>query len=75
MFSVKQINYSMRQAVTFVQPRRKTTTVGLNTVSYLGAKLWNDDAVLCSELWNEDFLTFTHIVNDSNHSICDFQYL
>ena len=78
MFSVKQINYSMRQAVRLVQPRRKTTTVGPKTVSYLGAKLWNDNAVLCDELWNEDFLAFKHIVNDWNLDIIiydDFQYL
>ena len=66
MFSVKQNKYSMRQAVKLVQPRRKTTTVGLKTVSHLGAKLWNDNAVLCNELWNEDFLAFKHIINDSN---------
>ena len=41
MYSVKQINYSMRQSVKLVQPQRQTTTVGLKTVSYLGAKLWN----------------------------------
>ena len=28
-FSVKQINYSMRQVLKWVQPQRKTTTVGL----------------------------------------------
>ena len=43
MYSVKQLNYSMRQSVKLVQPQRKTTTVGLKTVSYLGAKLWNDN--------------------------------
>ena len=78
MFSVKQNKYSMRQAGKSVQPRRKTTTVGLKTVSYLGAKLWNDNAVLCNELWNEDFLTFKHIINYSNLDIIiydEFQYL
>ena len=78
MFSVKQNKYSMRQAVKLVQPRRKTTTVGLKTVSYLGAKLWNDNAVLCNVLWNEDFLTFKHIIYDSNLDIIiydEFQYL
>ena len=78
MFSVKQNKYSMRQAVKLVQPRRKTTTVGLKTVSYLGAKLWNDNAVLCNELWNGDFLTCKHIINDSNLDIIiydKFQYL
>ena len=66
MFSVKQLNYSMCQSVKLVQPQRKTTTVGLKTVSHLGAKLWNDNAVLCNELWNEDFLTLKRT---------DFQYL
>ena len=78
MFSVKQNKYSMRQAVKLVQPRRKTTTVGLKTVSYLGAKLWNDNAVLCNEFWIEDFLTFKHIINDSKLDIIiydEFQYL
>ena len=77
IFSVKQINYSMRQAVKLVQPRRKTTTVGLKTISYLGAKLWNDNSMLCNELWNEDFLTFKHTAHDSNLDIIiydDFQY-
>ena len=51
MFSVKRINYSLCQAFTLVQPQRKTTTVGIKTVSYLRAKLCNDNAVLCNELW------------------------
>ena len=78
MYSVKQLSYSMRQSVKLVQPQRKTITVGLKTVSYLGAKLWNDNAALCNELWNEDFLTFKRIVNDPNLDIIthdDFQYL
>ena len=57
MLFVKQINYAMRQAVELVQPRRKTTTVGLKTV-YLGDKLWIDNAVFYNELWSKDFLTF-----------------
>ena len=78
MYSVKQLNYYMRRSVKLVQPQRKTTTAGLKTVSYLGAKLWNDNVVLCNELWNEDFLTFKRTVNDPNLDIIthdDFQYL
>ena len=44
MFAVKQINYSMHQATKLLQPQRKKIIVGLKTVSYLGAKLWNDNA-------------------------------
>ena len=78
MYSAKQLNYSMRRCVKLVEPQRKTTTAGLKTVSYLGAKLWNDNAVLCNEFWNEDFLTFKRTVNDPNLDIIthdDFQYL
>ena len=78
MYSVKQSNYSMRQSVKLVQSQRKTTTAGLKTVSYFGAKLWNDNVVLCNELSNEDFLTFKRTVNDPNLDIIthdDFQYL
>ena len=45
----------MRQSVELVQPQRKLP------VSYSGAKLWNDNAVLCNELWNEDALFITQI--------------
>ena len=78
MYSVKQLNYSMRQSVKLVQPQRKTTTGILTTVSYLGAKLWNDNVVLCNELWNEDFLTLKRTVNDPILDIIthdDFQYI
>ena len=52
MYSAKQLYYSRRLSVKLVQPQRKKHTIGLKTVSYLGAKLWNDNAVLCNELWN-----------------------
>ena len=77
MYSAKQLNYSMHRCVKLVQPQRKTTTAGLKTVSYLGAKLWNDNAVLCNEFWKEDFLTFKRTVNDPNLDFIthdDFQY-
>ena len=68
----------MHQSVKLVQPHRKTTTVSLTTVSYLGAKLLNGNAVLCNELWNGDFLTLKRTVNDPNLDIItrdDFQYI
>ena len=52
---------------------RKTTIVGLKTVSYLGAKLCNDNAVLCNELWNKKFLAFKHAVNDSDLDIISYE--
>ena len=41
-----------------MQSKSKTTPIRLYIVSYLGIKLWNDDAILCNELFNEDFLAF-----------------
>ena len=32
----------MRNPVKIVQPRRRTTNYGLKTVSYIGAKIWNE---------------------------------
>ena len=34
MYSVKQLNYSMRQSVKLMQPQRKTTTFGGLTVDW-----------------------------------------
>ena len=36
IYSVKQLSFSMHKSVKLVQPQRKTTTVGLKTISYLG---------------------------------------
>ena len=32
----------MRNPLQIVQPKRRSTSYGLKTVSYIGAKLWND---------------------------------
>ena len=42
LFEVKSLGYSLRNHVKVLQPKRRTTTYGLRTVSYTGAKLWND---------------------------------
>ena len=42
LFEVKSLGYSLRNHVKVVQPKRRTTTYGLRTVSYTGANLWND---------------------------------
>ena len=63
IISYKQINYSMHQPVKLEQPKRKATIIYLKTASYLGAKLWNDNSVLCNELWNEDFLPLNALFN------------
>ena len=42
MFEIKDIPYETRKPIQLVQPLRHTTTYGLRTISYTGAKLWND---------------------------------
>ena len=42
LFVRKYTPYAMRNKVLLIQPKRKTTTYGIRSVSYTGAKLWND---------------------------------
>ena len=75
LFEVKSLGYSLRNHVKVLQPKRRRTTYGLRTVSYTGAKLWNDlFPILCDAeeidvfkssltILREDILdpTFTYI--------------
>ena len=42
MFTPKQVPYRMRDSSLLEQSRCRTTTFGLRSISYIGAKLWND---------------------------------
>ena len=42
MFTPKQMSYQMRDSSLLEQSRCRTTTFGLRSISYIGAKLWND---------------------------------
>ena len=42
LFEVKQHDHCLRDGTRLLQPKVRTTTPGLRTISYLGAKLWND---------------------------------
>ena len=42
LFTVKRQHYSFRHPLKIIQPKRKTTKYGLRSLSYLGAKLWNE---------------------------------
>ena len=49
LFELKSTNYSFQNNVKVLQPKRRTTTYGLRTISYTGAKLWNDlSPILCT---------------------------
>ena len=43
MLKIKDGNYSFRNTGKLLQPKKKTTTFGLRSIAYLGAKLWNDN--------------------------------
>ena len=42
MFTPKQVPYRMRDSSLLEQSHCRTTTFGLRSISYNGAKLWND---------------------------------
>ena len=62
LFEVKPTKYSLRNPVKLVQPIKRTSTYGLRSVSYTGAKLWNDlSPLLSNDVGIQDFkslLTF-----------------
>ena len=52
LFELK--SYSFRNSVKVLQPKRRTTTYGLRTISYTGAKLWNDLSPILSNVGDLD---------------------
>ena len=42
LFDIKEFDYALRNCKRVYQPKKRTTTYGLRSVSYTGAKLWND---------------------------------
>jgi hypothetical protein len=41
LFPVKDESYNLRDSCKIIQPMKRTTKYGLNSLTYLGAKLWN----------------------------------
>ena len=64
LFEVKHTNYSLRNPVKLVQPMKRTSTYGLRSVSYTGAKLWNDlSPLLSNDVEIEDFKSLMTILS------------
>ena len=42
IFSKKCVPYRMRDSGMIEQPKRRTTTFGLRSFAYVGAKVWNE---------------------------------
>ena len=78
LFEVKSTSYSLRNDVRVVQPKRRTTNFCLRTVSYLGAKLWNDNLALLADTLDEDlsmFKSFLKSIDDITTKVIDFPCL
>ena len=67
MFEVKALEYSLRNPVKVLQPKKRTTSYGLKTVSYTGAKLWNDlSHVLNSSVDYNEFKSLLTLLKREN---------
>ena len=67
MFVKKETSYSWRKKVILIQPKRRTTTYGLKSVSYLGSKLWNDHPFDMTDVSNFDDQAFSstlHLIEE-----------
>ena len=42
LFTIKSSGYTFRNSTKLIQPKKRTTTYGLRSVVYTGAKIWND---------------------------------
>ena len=58
LFEVKSTSYSLHNDNRLIQPKRRTANSGLWTVSYLGAKLWNDNLALFVDTIDGEICTF-----------------
>ena len=75
LFELKPTKYSLRNPVKLVQPMKRTSTYGLRSVSYTGAKLWNDlSPLLSNDVGIEDFKSLMTILS-TDHLDPTFTYV
>ena len=48
-FETKDLRYSMRNPNKLTQPKRRTTHLGIRSLSYLGSKMWNELRFSCND--------------------------
>ena len=63
MFHKKELHYAMRNEMKLIQPQRRTTRYGLRSVSYVGAKLWNDLVNQFTDVSSLDLAAFKSFLN------------
>lgn len=67
IFHVKTMTHDLRKKTLLIQPITKSTTHGIRSIAYLGAKLWNDNPNIITSISDTDFSTFkmsTSFIND-----------
>ena len=64
LIEIKDINYSLRNALRIHQPKKNTTTHGLRSFAYTAAKLWNDQSIIIDN--NTKLPSFKIFINDLN---------
>ena len=78
MLVKKETSYSLRKKVILIQPKRRTTTYGLWSVSYLGSKLWNDHLFNMTDVSNFDdqaFRSTLHLIDEKFVSKSDVHFV
>ena len=73
MFECKTLPYSLRDSCKIMQPKRKSTTYGIRSFTFIGAKLWNDLPSHFKDLCDMDVAEFKHLLNNWSGP-CDTDY-
>ena len=71
LFEIKDSPYDTRKSIQLVQPLRQTTTYGLRTISYTGAKLWNDLPFQIDDITELDVHDFKDILKSWEGVDCE----
>ena len=71
MYEIKEIPYGMRKSKKLVQPKTITTTFGLRSLSYVGAKLWNELPFDVDSGIDLDIFQFRNMLKSLKAPVCD----
>ena len=71
LFEIKDSPYDTRKSIQLVQPLRQTTTYGLRSISYTGAKLWNDLPFQIDDITELDVHDFKDILKSWEGVDCE----
>ena len=77
LFEINKTEYLMRNPMRLIQPKRRTTTYGIRTVSYIGANIWNQLPFISHDTLHMSASEFKQLLNvwngpDLNSAICKY---